>query len=52
MEVLSHLYIAFDLGYLSEEQIAGVKEKIFELSNHLNSLRKSQLSRTSKHLNT
>ena len=43
MEILNHFYISFDLLYINKETFDSVKEKIYDLSNQLNSLRKSQL---------
>lgn len=43
MEVLNQLYIANDLNYISSEIFSESKNKISEISNHLNALRKSQL---------
>ena len=45
MEVLSHLYIAYDLNYVNDTDFSKVKEKILELSNKLNALRKSQINK-------
>ncbi len=45
MEVLSHLYIAYDLKYVDDTDFSEVKEKILELSNKLNALRKSQINK-------
>jgi len=45
MEVLSHLYIAYDLNYLDEEALLKYKEEISEIANKINSLRNSQLKR-------
>ncbi|NMB83190.1 MAG: four helix bundle protein [Ignavibacteria bacterium] len=43
MEVLNHLYLSLDLNYLSAEELQEFKLDINEISNQLNSLRKSQL---------
>lgn len=43
MEVLNQLYISKDLNYITEEIFIELKKKIFEISNQLNALRKSQL---------
>lgn len=43
MEVLSHIYLAFDLRYLDEMKLNNLKLKIYEIANQLNSLHKSQL---------
>lgn len=48
MEVLSHLYIAYDLSYVSENIFDDIKTKIVELSRQINALRKSQLTRLKK----
>ncbi len=45
MEVLNQLYIAKDLNYISKETLIDLKKKISEISNQLNSLRKSQLNK-------
>ncbi len=45
MEVLNQLYIAKDLNYISQEIFVELKQKIQEISNQLNSLRKSQLNK-------
>ncbi len=45
MEVLNHFYIAYDLTYCKQDDIIIVKKHVFELSNLLNSLRKTQLKR-------
>lgn len=44
MEVLNQLYIACDLNYISKETLTDLKNKISEISNQLNALRKSQLN--------
>ncbi|MBZ0183211.1 MAG: four helix bundle protein [Melioribacteraceae bacterium] len=52
IEVLSHLYISNDLGFLKEETLNDLKEKLQELSNKINSLRNYQLNKsTHKHIN-
>ena len=43
MELLNHLYIAYDLSLITEDILNALKEKISEISNLLNSLRKQQL---------
>ena len=43
MEVLSHFYLALDLNYIDVNTLNELKLKIYEISNQLNSLRKSQL---------
>ena len=42
MEVLSHLYIAHDQGYIEQEDMATFKKQIVQLSKMLSGLRKSQ----------
>jgi len=44
MEILNQLYLSMDLGYIIEEEFSKLKVKITEISNQLNSLRKSQLN--------
>jgi four helix bundle protein len=43
MEVLNLLMLATDLTLLKEEKYIQIRPKIYEISNKLNSLRKSQL---------
>lgn len=43
MELLNQIYLANDLNYLNTEILLDLKNKIYEISNQLNSLRKSQL---------
>ncbi len=45
IEVLSHLYISNDLGFIKEESLNDLKEKLQELSNKINSLRNYQLNK-------
>lgn len=45
MEVLNQIYIANDLNYISNDLFLQLKKKISEISNQLNSLRKSQLNK-------
>ena len=45
MELLNHLIIASDLGYISEDQLSGFRKKIQRLSVRLSNLKNSQLSR-------
>jgi len=45
MEVLSHFYLALDLNFVNKEVLRNIKSKIFEISNQLNALRKSQFNR-------
>ena len=47
MELLSHLYLALDLQYIDEIKFNDLKLKIYEISNQLNSLHKSQLNKKS-----
>ncbi len=42
MEVLSHLYVAHDLGYIEKDDMVSLKEKIVHISKMLSGLRKSQ----------
>ena len=44
MEVLNQLYIANDLNYITKETFTETKNKVSEISNQLNALRKSQLN--------
>ena len=48
METLNHFYIAFDLGYLSQETLDITKDHVFKLSNMINGLRKNQINRHQK----
>jgi four helix bundle protein len=43
MECLSQLILAFDLGYLDESELTGLREQIEEISNLLNAYHKSIL---------
>jgi len=43
MELLSHFCIALDLNFITEEIFNEIRDKISEISNLLNSLRKRQL---------
>ncbi len=43
MELLSHLYITYDMQYINEIKLSELKSKIYKISNQLNSLHKSQL---------
>ena len=45
MEVLSHLYISLDLNFITQEDFNTLKIKIYDLSNQINALHKSQLNR-------
>ena len=47
-ETFSHLLAAKRRAYLSEEQVNDLRPFIFELSNKINALRKSQMKRYSK----
>ncbi|MHC1738608.1 MAG: four helix bundle protein [Ignavibacteriaceae bacterium] len=44
IELMNHLYISFDLGYITEEDLNIFKDKIYNLSNQINALRNSQLN--------
>jgi len=48
IEVLSHLYVALDLSYLTSEDFEEVRLNVYKLSNQLNALRKAQLKRLNK----
>ena len=48
MEVLNHLMISFDLGYITKDQLNKFRVKIQPLSVRLSNLKKSQLSRVKK----
>ena len=50
MEPISHLIIAKELGFLSEERYYEIKDQIYEVSNKINALYKSE-KRTTKRLN-
>lgn len=45
MEVLSHLLISFDLSFLSEEDLNTLRLKLEEITNKINALRKSVLTK-------
>ena len=45
MEVLCHLDVARELGFLSDERFARLRKQIESLSNKLNSLRRTQVQR-------
>lgn len=45
METFCQMQIAFDLGYISEEQLLDVKAKILQISKMLTGLRNSLLKR-------
>jgi len=45
MEVLCHLDVARELGFLSYERFARLRKQIESLSNKLNSLRRTQVQR-------
>ena len=38
-------YLSFDMGYINEQQLEELKEKISELSNKINALKNSQYQR-------
>ncbi|MDZ7795661.1 MAG: four helix bundle protein [Candidatus Marinimicrobia bacterium] len=44
MEVLSHCYHHFDLGYINDEKIKEIKPHIYMISNKLNALYRSQVN--------
>jgi len=48
MELLSHFYLAMDLHYIDREVFDELKSNIFEISNQLNALRKTQFQRDKK----
>jgi four helix bundle protein len=48
MELTSHLCIAFEIGYIKEEELLNLKEAIYEISNKLNPLHKSASNRYRK----
>lgn len=45
MEVLNHLVISKELEFISEEKYLELRKRIYKISNMLNALRKSQLSK-------
>ncbi len=45
MEVLNHFYFAVDLNYIDKDVFNDFKLKIYEISNQLNSLQKTQISK-------
>jgi hypothetical protein len=48
MELLSHFYLAMDLQYIDREVFDESRSNIFEISNQLNALRKTQFQRDNK----
>ena len=48
MEVLSHFYIALDISYITKDTFVKIKNQSYDLSNLLNALRNSQLSKSTK----
>lgn len=48
MELLNHLIISVDLGYLSENTLDGIRPQIELLSNKLNAFHKFQKNRNTK----
>jgi len=50
-ETFSHLLAAQRRDYLEKEQVDNLRPLVFELSNKINALRKSQMKRFSKKLN-
>ena len=45
IEVYCAFLLSYDLGYINEQQLEGLKEKISELSNKINALKNSQYQR-------
>ena len=45
IEVYCAFLLSYDMGYISEQQLNELKEKISELSNKINSLKNSQYQR-------
>ena len=45
IEVYCALLLSYDLGYIDEQQLEELKEKISELSNKINALKNSQYQR-------
>jgi four helix bundle protein len=43
MEVLNQMVLSERLGMITNEELLGVRERIYKISNMLNALRKSQL---------
>ncbi len=43
MEVLNHLVLSKELGFLKEENYNDLRKEIYKISNMLNALRKAQL---------
>jgi four helix bundle protein len=41
METLSQLYVAYDLNYITENQLSEIKKEIDKISNKLSALRRS-----------
>ena len=48
IEVLNQMIIAYDLKYITEDQLNSMRPLIEELANKLNSFRKFQLTKDSK----
>jgi len=48
LEVLNQMIIAYDLEYITEDQLNSTRPLIEELANKLNSFRKFQLTKDSK----
>ena len=48
MELFNHLIIASDLGYISEDNLTGYRQKIQPLSVKLSNLKASQIKRIGK----
>ncbi len=45
MELLSHLYLANDLGFINEDKLNQLKIDIYNIAELLSTLRKSQITR-------
>ena len=45
MEVLNHLIVSKELGFVSEEKYSELRNSIYKISNMLNALRKAQLNK-------
>lgn len=45
MEVMNQLYLSLDLKYIIEERFFELRDKVAEISNRLNALRKTQLNK-------
>jgi len=47
-ELKSHLYVALDVGYISEEEFLALSERIDELTRKVGALRRSLKARSNK----